>query len=284
MIFKEEPFKDEPEEEPLEEPEYDEDNSSTEIITCNTCDGYFSSDAEYNKHIINRKLELFVCCKCGSKFVDEKTIRQHMRDHTLQQNSSNVVVIPNKVKQISDLAKSGKLIDSRINDKFICKYCDKDFTEHAEFFSHYMSHVAHNGKRLQKSDQPLVIEEFVVKDHFRVEKLYGHIKYVCRICGQGFNKVTKMNKHQRGCVVKLEWICNVCKYEFKTSRDMFLHFDIAHRRLCRMCKYCFAIYKTEKDLIKHVLQDHLNYNYYCFQCSEGFILMHRYKAHCKLHE
>lgn len=290
MVFKEEPyskilFKEEKfefEDDDDEEETSKEYSSVDATIPCPICDRLFTTEIEYNRHIYNITLALFVCCKCGSKFVDEKTIRQHMRDHTLQQSSNNVLVIPNKQKQISDLAKSGKLIDRRINDKFICKYCDKDFSEHNQFFNHYMGHLGRPAKNAQKESH-YSFNGKLVKDHFKVERLYCELRYFCLFCGQGFNKTVKQKKHQKSCITKTDWICSICKYEFKNSRDLFLHFDIAHRHVSRMCKYCFATYLHEKELVKHILEEHLDYTYYCFDCYKGFFVFNKYKSHCRLH-
>lgn len=286
MTFKEEPYIKTQEKCESDEEESSEDDSFADnTITCHICDCLFLNEREYNRHIYNVDLSLFVCCKCGSKFVDEKTIRQHMRDHTLQQNSNKVLIIPNKQKQISDLAKSGKLIDTRINDKFICKYCDRDFMETSEFFDHYMGHLGRPAKNTQKetAQSAFLFNGKPVKDQFKVERLYCEIKYFCGLCGQGFNKFMKQKKHQKSCMTKMEWICSICQYEFKNSRDLFLHYDIAHRHLSRMCKYCFATYTHEKELVKHILEEHLDYTYYCFDCCEGFFAYNTYKSHCKHH-
>lgn len=303
MVFKEEPSKkfefkeegepeddddddDEEREEEVEKGDGDSDDEYVDktAVTCQTCGGFFATDLEYNRHVYNIHLGLFVCCKCGSKFVDEKTIRQHMRDHTLQRNSNNVLVIPNKAVQIRDLAKSGKLIDSRINDKFICKYCDKDFIERSKFFDHYMGHLGRPVKKVPKETQNVVaFNGTPVNNQFRVERLYNDINYLCNLCGKGFNKLAKQRRHQRDCLTKMEWICSVCKYEFKSSNDLFLHFDIAHRHLVRMCKYCFSTYANETELFKHILEEHLDYMYYCYDCNEGFYAYNKYKSHCKIH-
>lgn len=290
MVFKEEPpatlyLKEECEQVDDDDDDDDDDSDSEEesvggenAITCSTCGDLFLSNADYNNHVFSHDLGLFVCCKCGSKFVDEKTIRQHMRDHTLQRN---VVVLPNKAKQISDLAKSGKLIDSRINDKFICKYCDQDFTERTDFYNHYMSHLGTVAKPTANS--VVTFNGRPVKDSFKVERLYSDLAWVCKLCGRGFNTAPKQRKHQKTCSGKDDWSCRTCRYIFKTSSDLFLHFDIAHRTLSRMCKFCFSIYPNEKRLVKHILEKHLDYVYYCFNCNEGFLTYTTYESHCRLH-
>lgn len=292
MVFKEEPpatmyFKEECE--PVEEEEEDEeevkDDRPNSVIKCQTCNSRFCSDSEYNSHVYNDSLGLFVCCKCSSKFVDEKTIRQHMRDHTLQTNSNNVVLLPNKAKQITDLAKSGKLIDSRINDKFICKYCEKDFIQRSDFYDHYMSHM---GKiKVKKTNErtydTVSFNGCRVQDYFRVEQLYFELKHVCKLCGQGFNTTNKEIEHRKYCKQKRNWICDVCKCEFQNFNDLFLHFDIAHRHINRICRFCHSFYANEKRLIKHILEQHLDYTFYCFFCSEGFYTCRLYNAHCQLH-
>lgn len=290
MVFKEEPpaalylkeecvTVDEEEEEQVADSDEDEYVDSTNSITCKTCGDLFLSTTDYNSHVFNDSLGFFVCCKCGSKFVDEKTIRQHMRDHTLQKN---IVLLPNKAKQITDLAKSGKLIDSRINDKFICKYCDQDFSERGDFYNHYMSHV----KETKKPPPPVPVVKYngrPIRDDFKVERLYLELAWKCKKCGRGFNTAPKQRKHMKTCPGKEEWCCPGCRYLFKRSGDMFVHYDIAHRALNRMCKFCLSIYPNEKRVVKHILEKHLDYTHYCFDCSEGFLNSATYESHCRLH-
>lgn len=319
MVFKQEPpaamyFKEDSE--PMEDEKCgdfsssDDDDNEKNTFTCKTCGVAFMSDIEYNCHVYNDNLDLFVCCKCGSKFVDEKTIWHHMRDHTLSQNS-NVVLLPNKTKLITDLAKSGKLIDSRINNKFICKYCDQDFIKRDDFYNHVMAHMGnatrkHNvennttrrrtvesktkRKRSIKDNatkkrtvENVAFNGHPVSDCFKVERLYSEIAGICNLCGQGFNTAPKQRRHQKICTGKNIWACTVCKYKFKSSSYLFLHFDIAHRQIKRMCKFCFTVFENEKLVIKHILETHLDYMYYCFSCSEGFFSLSTYETHCRLH-
>lgn len=103
---------------------------------CMICKQTFSNHLEFKNHTFSEFLHRFICCKCNSKFVDEKTFKIHARDHKRQTINLNLRLSQNRIDP------SGKLIDDRINNTFICKYCDAPFKDRSDFYNHYMDHTS----------------------------------------------------------------------------------------------------------------------------------------------
>lgn len=113
------------------EPPADRNNMYLHSVTCKLCNAPFPSEEEMKDHLYNFGLNLYMCCRCGSNFVDEKTFRIHLRDH---------MRISTWIPTLSRIT-TGRMVDSRIHNVFVCKYCDGTFSDRADFFKHYMEHT-----------------------------------------------------------------------------------------------------------------------------------------------
>ncbi|XP_063836957.1 zinc finger protein 354A-like isoform X6 [Ostrinia nubilalis] len=174
------------------------------------------------------------------------------------------------------------------NSRFMCAYCDTDFSE----FKPLRDHVR------------LCTSKHTVKDIYRKYKELPQINIDvtdahCNICSASFTDVSHMREHviqhdrtfdpnhPDGVLPfylnKESWKCVLCQAYFTTFLKLYKHMNVHYQHY--ICATCGKGYMTATRLRKHS-EVHISGSFPCNECGKVFLMRasrdaHKARAHAK---
>ena len=137
-------------------------------------------------------------------------------------------------------------------------------------------------------DNKQKLQHHIIKCHTKAYPL------VCDICGKGFMRKMRFDKHVKNCVPKeiLEKICRDCDKTFEKSTNFRRHMASHSKAKDFKCVDCEKAYADKRNLVTHVQLMHpqnakqfeKEKNNKCDRCDEHFVkktevALHKIKSH-----
>ena len=182
------------------------------------------------------------------------------------------------VENVNDSKPQKSLLHATCNKK--CKYCDKNFTNFHEFFSH----VKINFDLQANYECELCGKKFehmkcVFQDHQNEKKCIKK-DLDCKFCGESFTKDEDLKIHIKNNFQKdTKFSCNICQETFKEMKCILVKHENEKKcvkketvpKKCFICKFC-----GDKFSQNEVLKIHIENNFQkdaifsCNFCQETF--------------
>lgn len=113
-----------------------------------------------------------------------------------------------------------------------------------------------------------------VKMHvLRVHENKRSIKYVCEVCGRGFESPSLLAQHavvhidMDKCSTKVQ--CNICGKWQKTESRLKDHIKF-HKQEPQKCSHCDEIIYSKNEMKLHISQFHAMHKHQCSICEKSF--------------
>ncbi|XP_067872834.1 zinc finger protein 664-like isoform X1 [Heterodontus francisci] len=73
----------------------------------------------------------------------------------------------------------------------------------------------------------------------------------CSVCGEGFNRPSKLLTHQHICTGESPFTCSMCGKGFANSSDLLTHQRVHTEDRPFKCSDCEKTFKSKRDLLAH---------------------------------
>merc|ERR1711892_257763 len=147
-------------------------------------------------------------------------------------------------------------------DKFICEFCEREFSNSPSLDSHMDSHI--------NSDP--------------------EVPFRCDVCGKCFSVPAKLTKHyethkeeHRNDSQERPYQCSVCNRSFEHSGKLHRHMRIHTGERPHQCHLCNKTFIQSGQLVIHMRTHTGEKPYVCNTCEKGFTCSKQLKVHMRTH-
>lgn len=109
-------------------------------------------------------------------------------------------------------------------------------------------------------------------------------KFSCERCDRSYTSASSLSRHMQTHTGKFSFYCEQCKRGFneRTNYDQHMakHEGRSYYFSCQACSKRFISQQKLKD---HMATDHVEFNYNCEYCGEGFNSLSRFREHEQKH-
>jgi len=275
-------------ENPSVEEKYSNNNEESHQFCCNFCLAKFVTYTDLELHMACHKIEAdFNCDDCQQNFDTLDQLSRHCREVHGNMECSESGDFSFLMEGSDCVYSLGQ--DTKIEKKFQCSQCFKQFTTKVQLKHHMNIHL-------------------------------GLKPYICTLCGKGFTQPTHLKVHKRTHDGSRPYMCSVCGKTFAIASNMRKHLAIHDRENTEEppnspnildaavltetsfkvpdfvpmtnhpCGHCQVIFNTKRELLTH-LAGHAEINpFHCLvqECDARFpsqkkLTIHERKLHGKQH-
>ncbi|KAI8496747.1 transcription coactivator binding [Branchiostoma belcheri] len=221
------------------------------LFTCDICDETFSKKGPYLSHRRTHGTNL-TCRKCSAEFSDEKSLEEHMKEHTEE-------------------------------DKFLCVECDRPFLSRSSLIQHKRRHTGEKPFTCKDCSKSFAQKTTLIR-HCRSHT--GEKPFACDLCQKRFSEKGNMLTHRRIHTGEKPFKCEVCETRFGKLSTL-----IQHRRQHThkgekpfTCEICNAAYTQKSHLVSHQKLKHMGQaRFSCSFCSAQFDNKFHFTRHQRTH-
>ncbi|XP_060518409.1 zinc finger protein 26-like [Cylas formicarius] len=248
--------------------------------SCVRCLKYFSSKADFKRHLCHKKVRIggksnmgkkkstpageFPCTICGKKYTTKLALRTH--SHIAHQNLSKASGPPAGYKK-------GQYVQ--------CDFCDKVITSIPAYKNHLSIHP-----EFTNYDCRFCNEVYSTRTEYR-EHLNVHKKYECEHCGKKFILKCDFIEHEQGHMDGKsnpgKFQCEVCGAAFKLKYSLHDHLLIHSQAKPHKCTICGKAFRQTSHLRIHRYQHNVVKPFKCDICDRRFVYKCNLVSHIRIH-
>lgn len=162
-----------------------------------------------------------------------------------------------------------------LQERYLCRYCLKQFSIRTALKLHESNHVIQNGG----------LECHFCQKFFGRQELINHIKYVhlrdigrryyCDKCHKNFSAFSTLSTHKKRCHSSIKKInffnCYYCDKKYQEKDFLRRHIRNVHIVFKACCHYCEKWFKSKTILKAHIQGVHINIkSFLCEICKTSF--------------
>lgn len=188
--------------------------------------------------------KLFGCYLCEKKFVSQKSLLNHIKQHSEKRFECTFCKAMFSYK--SDL---GEHIKSKHSDErpFLCSECGARFSRNDYLVVHMRRHT-------------------------------GEKPFTCKYCGKGFPRSTDLNVHEKYHTGTKPHLCTICGKSFHRRYNLTIHMRVHTGEKPYSCPHCGKCFSQGNDLKAHIRR-HTGERFKCEVCNEGFVQLYNLSQH-----
>ncbi|KAJ1523587.1 hypothetical protein ONE63_001431 [Megalurothrips usitatus] len=201
---------------------------------CLECGKSFGKKSDFKRHsAIHMKLKPFVCGDCGVCFALESQLRRHSVTHGAQSESSHSL--------------------QQANDTY--GYIWNQVSSAIDVYKDYLAQGLATSNSVPKSNEEMngnskhSSSEGV--PNVKSKPAAENWEYSCSMCGEGFNKASKLVKHSLTHSNETGAVCAVCKAEVGSQVALESHILTHIEEKPFLCIECGDEFHTENELESH---------------------------------
>ncbi|XP_055384043.1 zinc finger protein 79-like [Condylostylus longicornis] len=225
----------------------------------------------------------YKCKDCKENFSEKDDLYVHESVHDI--NSNNKFICRKCQKEFSELKKMKRHIRTHfLNKPFKCKDCDRGFPEMASLTRHV--NVAHLGQKKERKFGCSMCD----KKYFDSYSLNVHIRthngvkpYACTECDRRFTDFRLLNSHRRTHSGEKNYKCQHCDKKFTHQSTLATHIRTHTGEKPYVCIICGASFIQSSNLRLHMRSHSKEKPYSCDVCSKGFISSSALTMHKRCH-
>lgn len=172
----------------------------------------------------------------------------------------------------------------KVNDKFKCLYCKKEFLRKGKCKDHYRIHLD-----VRPYPCPHCPKSFKIKTALS-NHLKTHVDATssCSICSKTYRSISYANRCEKSHTGVFAFKCNECEKGFHYKSLLEIHKQIKHNATQEQCHICSKIFSNVINLKNHFRNFHnpnqVILDYKCEICGKVYHSRKFYKRHLKSHE
>lgn len=177
--------------------------------------------------------------------------------------------------------------EQRVEKKFTCPMCDKQFLSDYFVKKHILKHISNKVKCIPCGTE--FGNKFSLNEHTKyAHELFQSDYRACKICGRGFAKLDQLKHHEKQHRNKT---CILCDKVFKTQRFYDTHLKrhipklmVLKKMYGKTCSFCEIMCSNQNQLSLHINKVHLQIKpYSCDMCEKKFYTEYNLRFHKKIH-
>ncbi|GFR99853.1 zinc finger protein 26 [Elysia marginata] len=312
--------------------------SHTEYVTCQVCGRTLASASRLQEHmnvhtgekpyecdichiqlssncaLKNHKARVHIgngsntCLICGKLF---KTCfarnSHHLKEHTEEERKLHDVVVPmftcnicGETVRVEYKMTHLKKHKTKIEKRFICEFCGKNFVRLSELKFHKMKEhkvedditllmpPPKNPQILKKSIYTCDIcgKQYPYKSSLNIHKAYHSDAkpFACSVCGKAFKLKQQMKQHEATHSGKKPYQCGVCGKGFGVRALLNFHLRKHTGEKPFSCHLCSLSFSLRANLVRHVTAVHENKRRFeCEVCHKRFNQKNSLIVHRRIH-
>ena len=103
-------------------------------------------------------------------------------------------------------------------------------------------------------------------------------------CGRTYTSSSSLSRHMQVHTGKFSFFCERCRKGFNERTNYDQHVAKHEGRSFYLtCQVCSKKFISQRRLMDHMSEAHVEYNYNCDVCGEGFNSLSRFKEHERTH-
>ncbi|CAG2058070.1 unnamed protein product [Timema podura] len=238
------------------------------------------------------RLDSFSSCQFDKKFDSKQDLQEHVLVHTTSSDMTN------DIQQVNSVSEDDESLDKRLsqylfkaggdsvpNKKFLCQYCNKEFS--------FISRLNHHRKLHVEEEKQTPLCRFCGKKYLNKACLRKHESqhkgagvFQCRECKEGFESKSDYRQHRlkrHGS----EHVCLRCQRTFSNASNLRIHMNnkhTDHTPESYACQLCGKQFKQKGNLKVHLdSRCGSEPRHACSVCGKAFMSVGSLSTHFLLH-
>nr|CAD7453772.1 unnamed protein product [Timema tahoe] len=237
-------------------------------------------------------LDSFSSCQFDRKFDSKLDLQEHVLVHTTSSGMTN------DIQQVNSVSEDDESLDKRLsqylfktggdsvpNKKFLCQYCNKEFS--------FISRLNHHRKLHVEEEKETPLCRFCGKKYLNKACLRKHESqhkgagvYQCRECKEGFESKSDYRQHRLKRHGR-EHVCLRCQRTFSNASNLRIHMNNKHTDQTPesyACQLCGKQFKQKGNLKVHLdSRCGSEPRHACSVCGKAFMSVGSLSTHFLLH-
>ena len=254
---------------------------------CNVCRRGFVSESMLTRHSEFHEESSFMCTVCDTGFKTVYDLLLHEASHQTPSDALQSVAQTPDVEAVAVVVMKPEP-DVRKVDKYNCHVCTKKFNSYKQLTDHRVIHKEH--RFTCDSCKTTFYYESELKKHIRVHHMPGlRKKYPCDYCTKMFLNPSTLTKHISVSHFDNRYPCFVCQTSFTSLKRLRSHKVAEHgvperssSGKVKKCEECGKLF-VDKIFLQQHTRLHLEFQFLCNICTNGFHTQEKLRAHQELH-
>ncbi|XP_055850599.1 zinc finger protein 501-like [Episyrphus balteatus] len=172
-------------------------------------------EAEQTEHILKVRVHANFCMRCGTGFVQQKTLNIHLEKNECSANTNSTEM------------------------PLTCSICGQSFFGIKCLRHHFMRHAQTRPFKCKNCPLSFVTQRDLYS-HYRSHKDYR--PFICDLCPKAYHSSKDLLAHKRNHVVEHAYGCRLCPRRFKKSKYLAAHKRKHDAKKPFKCKFCRRSY------------------------------------------